>query len=106
LARDYSQPAYSETSRGIITQFGEPIIRETLISVAGRHPRSSVPNLASLLIKFRECYPEPLRLCLNNLLAQPNFPSDRLSPQDKEKFVKDVFEFEPQFLFPFFASPH
>ncbi|KAK4704197.1 importin-13, partial [Phenoliferia sp. Uapishka_3] len=73
-----------------VTPHTQSILHSLLLSIAGRVPRSHLTSLSDLLHVFVLRVPDDTRRHLHDLLAQPEWPSAKASPEAKAKFEKSV----------------
>ncbi|EFA09709.1 importin-13 [Tribolium castaneum] len=74
----------------IVQNYGESLVLRILINLGNTAPRSSVEIFSDLLLALNKKYCDNLSRWLNALLAQEDFPSPRISRQQKENFIKLV----------------
>ncbi|KAJ1672398.1 hypothetical protein GGF38_000029 [Coemansia sp. RSA 25] len=88
-AQANASPA-SDLLQALWAQHGAAWLQTTLAAIGGTHPRSLLPNLSELLFAMVRHHPEPVRLWMTELLAQPSFPSAHADAAAKRQFVQHV----------------
>lgn len=74
----------------VVQTYGESLVLRILVILGSTAPRSSVDVFSDLLLALNKKYCDNLSRWLNALLAQEDFPSPRISRQQKETFIRLV----------------
>ncbi|KAJ3642174.1 hypothetical protein Zmor_024983 [Zophobas morio] len=74
----------------VVQNYGESLVLRILLNLGSTAPRSSVDIFSDLLLALNKKYCDNLSRWLNTLLAQEDFPSPRISRQQKEHFIRQV----------------
>ncbi|XP_066144032.1 importin-13 [Euwallacea fornicatus] len=74
----------------IVQTYGESLVLRILLNLGSTTPRSSIDLLSDILLALNKKYCDNLSRWLNSLLTQENFPSPRISAQQKNNFIKIV----------------
>ncbi|RZC40401.1 importin-13, partial [Asbolus verrucosus] len=74
----------------VVQNYGESLVLRILLNLGSTAPRSSVDIFSDLLLALNKKYCDNLSRWLNSLLAQEDFPSPRISRQQKENFIRLV----------------
>ncbi|KAJ3337607.1 hypothetical protein HDU93_000803 [Gonapodya sp. JEL0774] len=90
LSKDVDGGEINHVVKQVVGRIGVDLVRELLVNVAGRSPRSMVPAISECLFRLCYRYPEATRAALIQCLGQDGFPSSRVDAAAKEMFVKEV----------------
>ncbi|KAJ1659801.1 hypothetical protein IWQ61_001166 [Dispira simplex] len=74
----------------LMQRYGERIIHELLLSLAGRLPRSMLQLPTELMFKLLNGYLEPTRRWLESALNLPDFPSPHVNSKAKREFLMGI----------------
>ncbi|KAJ1968875.1 hypothetical protein IWQ62_000977 [Dispira parvispora] len=74
----------------LLQRYGERIIHELLMSLAGRLPRSMLQLPTELLFKLLNGHLEPTRRWLGSALNLPDFPSPHVDSKAKREFLMGI----------------
>lgn len=82
-----------ETSQANVVQtYGEALVLRILLNLGGATPRSATDVLSDIILSLNKKYCDNLARWLQTLLAQNDFPSPRITSQQKENFIKLVLK--------------
>ncbi|KAI9008282.1 armadillo-type protein [Gaertneriomyces semiglobifer] len=73
-----------------MTTFGEAVVREILVNIGGRAPRSALDKYAETLFKLVVKFPQELRQWLVTSLSEAGFPTAQVSDAEKKTFIAGV----------------
>ncbi|KIN96655.1 hypothetical protein M404DRAFT_931992 [Pisolithus tinctorius Marx 270] len=90
VRRTASSDELGDTSRVLVHQYGQPILRAVLSGFAGVAPRSATANLIELLSTIASKYPAETREWMNGILFADDFVESKATPEAKRAFVKAV----------------
>ncbi|KAF0484223.1 ARM repeat-containing protein [Gigaspora margarita] len=90
IGQNYKEEQFAKGVENVMMAYGLEIMRELLLGIGGRLPRSFVPSLATVLHKITGRYIEASREWLNILLSQENFPSPHVDQYTKQNFAKAI----------------
>ncbi|XP_060533437.1 importin-13 [Cylas formicarius] len=80
-----------EVSRSeIVHNHGQGLVLRILLNLGTTAPRLTIEMYSDIILTLNKKYCDSLTRWLNALLAQENFPSSKISAQQKEAFVKTV----------------
>ncbi|KAH1009274.1 importin-13 [Dendroctonus ponderosae] len=80
-----------DVSQVIVVQaYGESLVLRILLNLGSTAPRSSIDHLSDIILVLNKKYCDSLSRWLNTLLVQENFPTPRITAQQKEIFIKLV----------------
>jgi len=72
-----------------------PLLETTYTAISNSHmSRSMIPVYGSILMALRDCHPNELRMGTIELFKNPLFPSAAATPETKQKFLKDLFNWK------------
>lgn len=74
----------------VVQSYGETLVLRILLNLGSTAPRSSIDILSDIILALNKKYCDNLSRWLNSLLTQENFPSPRITSQQKEAFIKLV----------------
>ncbi|XP_030761642.1 importin-13 [Sitophilus oryzae] len=80
-----------DVSQGdIIQTYGEGLVIRILLNLGSTAPRASLDVLSDIILVLNKKYCDNLYRWLTMLLAQENFPTARITSEQKEAFIKVV----------------
>lgn len=77
----------------LVYQLPVVLIYKTVSFLGSTTPRSSIDLLSDIILALNKKYCDNLSRWLNTLLTQENFPSPRISAQQKDTFIKIVLRY-------------
>ncbi|CAG9760659.1 unnamed protein product [Ceutorhynchus assimilis] len=74
----------------VVQTYGEGLVLRILLNLGSSSPRACFDPLSDIILALNKKYCDNLSRWLNTLLAQENFPSSKITAQQKETFIKIV----------------
>ncbi|CAG8589354.1 4704_t:CDS:10 [Funneliformis caledonium] len=90
VGQNYDDKELAAGIENVMMTYGLEIMRELLLGIGGKLPRSFVISLSQVLFKMIGRYIEASREWLRTLLAQDNFPSPHVNQMTKQNFAKGI----------------
>ncbi|KAI8589630.1 armadillo-type protein [Geranomyces variabilis] len=90
INQDYDESELMQLVQYIVNRIGQQLVFLLIQAIGGQQPRSMDDKLADTLFKLNMRYPDLTRAALFTCLAQPDFPSSRVSAAEKEAFIKSA----------------
>lgn len=76
-----------------VLEKGEELIKTTLLCIGVLTPRTQVDIYGDIFIAINKKYPSELIIWMK-ILETPQFPTNLISEQEKEQFMKNVIRYE------------
>ncbi|EXX79986.1 hypothetical protein RirG_000320 [Rhizophagus irregularis DAOM 197198w] len=90
IGQDCENDKFAKGIENVMMTYGLEIMRELLLGIGGKLPRSFVSSLSPVLYKMTERYIEASREWLGILLAEDNFPSSHVDQMAKQNFARGI----------------
>ena len=92
---NFTDPVLQTQYDKIVGLVGPPVADALIINVGGNASRSELDLIAEPLKKLVTKHPM-VRQWIESTLFGPNFPSDKVGPAEKRKFLSQIIRWAPE----------